>query len=216
MARSFLDSNSQRLEKDMRTWKAKTEDKSVVGRGKGLMLKAKTLKLENWLAYFFWTIFALLIQLIVGTSDWAFPQSGLSCAPNDVGQEQQGKRTNEMMCGLNESLQTGSERLTVLSAFIVGGFLVSSVNLWLTRRLSYINLSKSIRNLLINVNTIAQNQEDKVLLSRWAVLGFELAVLKGRKLMDSKDGREYLEGLRLLQKNEWDRMVNGERHTTGT
>jgi len=49
---------------------------------------------------------------------------------------------------------------------------------------------------------------------RWAVLGYELSVLKARGLMDDEKGREYLKSLRLLKDGEWECMVNGDRHST--
>lgn len=52
-------------------------------------------------------------------------------------------------------------------------------------------------------------------IERWVVLGFELAVLKGRGLTDTEEGRQlFLESLGLLVDDEWDAMVAGDRHTT--
>ena len=46
------------------------------------------------------------------------------------------------------------------------------------------------------------------------MLAFELAMLKSRGSMDSDKGRGYLERSGLLLPNEWDALVNGDRHTT--
>ncbi len=51
-------------------------------------------------------------------------------------------------------------------------------------------------------------------MERWVVLGFELAVLNGRGLMDTKEGRQLLENLGLVVDDEWDAMFPGDRHTT--
>lgn len=56
--------------------------------------------------------------------------------------------------------------------------------------------------------------EDRTLLARWAVLGYELSVLKARSLVDSEAGKKYLEVSRLISNDEWVSMVDGDRHTT--
>ena len=218
---SFVD--KAELSKDIEkrgitTWSAKSEG-SVIRRGRGMMSKAKTLEPKYWIAYLFWSFLALFIQFVVGTGEWAFPQGGSrdsemsACSPAEE-TSQAIRKTN--VCELHETLQGGSRSLNLLSAFIVGGFLTNSVNLWLTRRTAYCALCGATRNLLINLCTIVQSEHERVVLTRWAVLGFELAVLKGRGLIDLAEGRTYLEDLRLIKSNEWDTMVHGDRHTTGT
>ena len=56
--------------------------------------------------------------------------------------------------------------------------------------------------------------EERVLLARWTILGFELSVLKARGLADADEGKEYLELSGLLAEDEWETMVKGDRHTT--
>jgi hypothetical protein len=46
------------------------------------------------------------------------------------------------------------------------------------------------------------------------MLAFELTMLKARKNMDTEDGRDYLERMQLLEADEWDKMVPGERNST--
>jgi len=91
----------------------------------------------------------------------------------------------------------------------------------------------SIRNLIIQIGTLVRKHSiNKVMnneeeeqenttwvderhqMMRWAVLGFELAVLKARNEMDTDLGRKYLEGMELLREDEWENMVNEDRHTT--
>ena len=74
-------------------------------------------------------------------------------------------------------------------------------------------LCGATRNLLINVSTLAP-QEERALLARWSVLGFELSVLKARCLIETEEGRKYLELSKLVVDDEWDEMVDGDRHTT--
>ena len=212
---SFVDKAdaSQDVESKMqRTWKEKVST-DVIRRGSGMMKKAQTFGSKNWISYTFWTIFALLIQFTVGSGKWAFPDGtsesdGLACEEDD-------QLRNKSTCGLFVTLQEGSRSLTVLSAFIVGGFLLNSVKLWLSRRSSYCALCGATRNLLINLCSIVRNAKERKTLVRWAVLGFELSVLKGRGLIDLRDGENYLQNLRLLRNNEWQVMINGDRHTTG-
>ena len=60
----------------------------------------------------------------------------------------------------------------------------------------------------------AQCSETRSTVCRWVMLGFELAVLKARGAMDSDEGREFLEAEGLLVGDEWESMVQGDRHTT--
>ena len=66
---------------------------------------------------------------------------------------------------------------------------------------------------LINVTTLAPDH-DRPLLARWALLGYELSVLKARSLVDTTEGKKYLQISKLIVEGEWESMVNGDRHTT--
>ena len=66
---------------------------------------------------------------------------------------------------------------------------------------------------LINVTTLAPDH-DRSLLARWALLGYELSVLKARSLVDTTEGKKYLQISKLIEEGEWESMVNGDRHTT--
>ena len=207
--------------RDIATWKSKSKGAGVTRRGFGMMSKAKTWNLQFWISYLFWPCVALIIQLIVGTSGWAFPHGGKSsesqnlpaCSLSDEGDHHV---RNKLTCELNETLQSGSRSLNFLSAFIVGGFLMNGVQLWTSRRTAYCALCGATRNLLLNLCTITPSADDKAVFVRWAVLGYELAVLKGRGMIDIQEGRTYLEDLHLISGNEWESMVAGDRHTTGT
>ena len=219
IAESFIDhaSSSKDIEEGMQSWRSKVSAKADMRRDKGMITKAKTLGMQYWSAYFFWVIIALVIQFMVGAGEWAFPQGAggidnSACSPLTPGSQ---VMRNRNVCNLNVSLAEGSARLTFLSAFIVGGFLLNSVKLWRARRTAYCALCGATRNLLINLCTVVDSQVQKIVLTRWAILGFELAVLKGRGLIDLEDGRQYLEGLRLVKLNEWEKLINGDRHTTG-
>lgn len=41
-----------------------------------------------------------------------------------------------------------------------------------------------------------------------------MSVLKARNLIDTKEGKEFLELSGLIADGEWEAMVNGDRHTT--
>ena len=217
IAESFSSLGSKDIEEGMQSWKSKVSARANMRRDKGMITKAKTLGMRYWFAYFFWVIIALVIQFMVGAGEWAFPQgaggnTNSACSPLTLGSQ---VMRNKNVCNLNVSLAEGSARLTFLSAFIVGGFLLNSVKLWRERRTAYCALCGATRNLLINLCTVVDSQASKKVLTRWAIMGFELAVLKGRGLIDLEDGRAYLEGLRLLKLNEWEKLVDGDRHTTG-
>ena len=217
IAENFSSLGSKDIEEGMQSWKSKVSAKANMRRDKGMITKAKTLGMRYWFAYFFWVIIALIIQFMVGAGEWAFPQgaggnTNSACSPLTLGSQ---VMRNKNVCNLNVSLAEGSARLTFLSAFIVGGFLLNSVKLWRERRTAYCALCGATRNLLINLCTVVDSQALKKVLTRWAIMGFELAVLKGRGLIDLEDGRAYLEGLRLLKLNEWEKLVDGDRHTTG-
>ena len=51
-------------------------------------------------------------------------------------------------------------------------------------------------------------------MGRWAIVALELAFLKAEGLMDSEQGRDYLETQGLLKPGEWKAMVVGDRHST--
>jgi hypothetical protein len=97
---------------------------------------------------------------------------------------------------------------------------LSTVNLWRLRRTAYLAMCGACRNLIIQISSLLPLSEDeqivnvRKIMERWVVLGFELAVLKGRGLIDTEEGRGLLESLGLLVDDEWDAMVPGDRHTT--
>jgi hypothetical protein len=187
-------------------WSSLTLDSRIQRGGISLMTTASLWERRSWLGYFNWILFAVAIQLIFGIPDFAFPDGKPAC---DVSLTR-----NISMCGLETTLSTGSTHLKFLSAFILGGFLTGSVHLWLTRRTAYAALCGATRNLLINVCSIIPDQYDKELMARWALVGFELSVLKSRGLIDSNEGKDYLEKINVIEGDEWDAMVPGDRHTT--
>ena len=100
-------------------------------------------------------------------------------------------------------------------------FVFSTVNLWRVRRTAYLALCGACRNMIIQISTLLPiSEEDEQMVNvrkkmeRWVVLGFELAVLKGRGLIDTEEGRQLFESLGLVVDDEWDAMVAGDRHTT--
>lgn len=171
-------------------------------------------KNHKLLGYFFWLFLAIAIQLCLGLGGWAFPDGRPACSSSNMSEETFGKVKNRSICLLSETLESGIPIIRFLSAFILGGFVASSVNLWLVRRTAYCALCGATRNLLINLCSIVPDEQDKDVFSRWAVLGYELAVLKGRGLIDSDAGKSYLEKRQLMRPGEWDAMANGDRHTT--
>lgn len=200
----------------MQTRLKKTTSQGRISRGgKSLLRKAREWGEDHKMfGYFSWLFLAITIQLSFGLGGWAFPDGKPACSSSNMSGETAGKVKNRSICLLSETLDSGVPILRFLSAFILGGFVVSSVHLWLVRRKAYCALCGATRNLLINICSIVKNDDDKDLFCRWVVLGYELAVLKGRGLIDSDVGKSYLQKLRVMDLSEWDAMVNGDRHTT--
>jgi len=162
---------------------------------------------RNFVRSLGYTLLAIVIQLIVGgTGDWAFPDGKPACLEDNS--------VNTNTCYMVITITNGADALRFLTGFILGGFLLSSVNLWRLRRTSYAALCGSTRNLLINICSIVENQTEKTVMVRWVLLGYELAVLKGRGMIDTTHAVRYLERHELVQSNEWESMVDGDRHTT--
>lgn len=211
--RSGFRTSIMSTERVMKSWKDKRFSKDHgVDRSATKMMNQNQWSLKTWIKYSLWTCWAIFLMLVLGGGDWAYPDGSNPTCPNEA-QQNQGMNRNSATCGVEESLSKGSANLTFLSSFVLGGFLLSSRNLWLTRRSAYCALCGATRNLLINVTTLAPSRYKKIL-ARWAVLGFELSVLKARSLIDSDEGRNFLELSRLVVGDEWESMVNGDRHTT--
>ena len=178
-----------------------------------------------------WVFGAIALMVVFGVGGWSFPDgSNPTCDTSNPDK-------NRTVCGMTEVIQSGASNLEFLSGFIIAGFVSSAVKLWTTRRTAYcgeqkrhivivhihnpskrllnfrIALCGATRNLLINVASLVP-QEERTLLARWSVLGFELSVLKSRCLIDTEQGRKYLELSNLIFGNEWDKMVEGDRHTS--
>ena len=148
--------------------------------------------LINWL----WVFMALALMVTFGVG-WAFPDGGNpTCDPSDADK-------NKTVCGMIDVLEAGEFNFAFLSGFIIAGFVSSGVKLWLARRSAYCQLCGATRNLLINVASLAP-PEERILLARWTILGFELSVLKARGLVDHDEGKDYLELTGLVVDDEWD------------
>uniref|UniRef100_A0A7S1BGC9 Uncharacterized protein n=1 Tax=Corethron hystrix TaxID=216773 RepID=A0A7S1BGC9_9STRA len=174
---------------------------------KSFMLESSRIFSRNFVFSLGYTLLALAIQIIFGgTGGWAFPDGKPACLPDHS--------VNTNICYMVNTLTNGAESLKFLTGFILGGFLLSSVNMWRLRRTSYAALCGSTRNLLINICSLVEDPTERSVMARWALLGYELAVLKSRGLIDTVHAEKYLERHELLRSNEWERMVDGDRHTT--
>jgi len=116
--------------------------------------------------------------------------------------------------------------LRTLVAFVLGGFVTHAVMLWRTRRTNYCQVCGASRSLILQISSILpipsdpnnkdyeEIKRERETMERWALLGYELSVLKGKGVIDSQSGKIHLEELGLLVGDEWDKMVAGDRHTT--
>lgn len=166
-----------------------------------------------WMHHVMWVVYALLLMLICGFN--CFPESvfgeGGACAKNK----------NINICSVNSTLEDAKAEYRFLVAFILAGYVATSVGRWKERRKNYASLCGNVRNMLVNLMTfVPLDPMDQYLvqkrqnLARWTLLAYELAVAKPRGMMDQDEFREYLAQSDLLHQNEWEKMVPGDRHTT--
>ena len=182
-------------------------EKHTMKRSTKEVIKLSHFDKSRYITTWVWVLVALSLMVIFGIGGWAFPDGGNpTCDDADA-------EKNATMCGMIDVIQAGTSSLAFLSGFIIAGFVSSAVYLWRIRRTAYCELANATKNLLINITTLVP-LEERGLFARWSILGFELSVLKARYLIDADEGREYLELSELIVDDEWDEMVEGERHTT--
>ena len=209
--------SSEDHEKKMESWRDKTEQTDIKRDSSMIVELSKTvfgsLGVRDWFFKLSWTIFALIVTGVF-QSDLFYPDtprgSGSSCTTNDAN----GVQLNAESCEMIASANTASARIKILTAFILSSFVMSSRQLWLTKRTAYCALCGSTRNLLINICSLIDDKIDRQTMVRWGLLGYELSVLKGRDLVDTDTARDFLESMDLIDEDEWDVLVNGDRHTT--
>lgn len=102
----------------------------------------------EWTEHLIYTVIALGMQFAFG-HDFAFPD-GLNPDTNQAC----GEGRNHKMCGLELSLERAQAQLRFLTPFVLGGFVVSSVNLWRARRTSYLALCGAVRNMNVNLASL--------------------------------------------------------------
>ena len=105
------------------------------------MLQQNKYSLARWASYSVWTLLAFAIMLIFGSGGWAFPDGSNPSSCPEKGDK------NSSLCGAEEVLSIGSQKLYLLASFILGGFLLSTRQLWMTRRTAYCALCGATRNL---------------------------------------------------------------------
>jgi hypothetical protein len=168
-----------------------------------------------WVQHLVSVLIAVGIMLGCGR-DWAFPDGRANGACN--GPNMGMSTVNQDICHLEHALDVAKTEFRFLVPFILSGVVGVSVATWQKRRHDYSELCGAALNLNVQLGSIvplrpelAQTRET---LHRWVMLAFELSMLKSRDKMDSDEGREYLERSGLLLPEEWDPLVNGDRHTT--
>jgi hypothetical protein len=214
--------DSKAIEQGINTWSINEKKKTfrsdhMMNRHLICLEKGDVWSKRQLIEYGFWTIIALIIQQVVGgrVGSWAFPDGKPACNTYGMSGDDGEVLKNRSICELCESVEDKKGVFIILAAFILGGFLASSMKTWLARRYAYTEICSSTRHLLINIcSIVVHNEHEKKLLCRWACLGFELSVLDSRGLIDTEEAREYLDNLSLIKLDEWERMINGNRHTT--
>jgi hypothetical protein len=188
---------------------------NAIRRRKETALKANSIRNRAWMEYWFYAGLALVIQVTLG-HDFAFPDGRPACDDKSGS-----STTNRLMCDLEYTLERGQAQLRFLAPFILGGFVVGTVQLWRRRRTAYTALCGATRNMNIQIASLVpfNSEGEKIMnarktMARWSVLGYEISVLKARGQMDTLDAKKHLESLGLLADGEWEAMVPGDRHTT--
>jgi len=200
------------------------------------------LRRTKWYNYLVYTFSAIAIQLICGWS-YAFPDGRPACAPNVLYIESRKVEItvnsyapdarNSKICDLVETFNWGHRQLLFLTAIVLGGYLVSTINYWRLRRINYMDICGSMRNLTIqigtlvakhNINEVMKNEEEEQentiwvkernQMLRWVILGYELCILDARNEIDTDVGRKRLEDMDLLREGEWEDIVNGDHLNT--
>jgi hypothetical protein len=125
---------------------------------------------------------------------------------------------NVNMCKFEDILHQAKTEFRFLIAFILAGYVGSSVATWKERRTDYASLCGNTRNLMLNIGTLVPEtskicEDPRATCSRWGLLAYELAVLKSRGHMDSLQGKQYLEEYGVLLPGEWELLANGDRHS---
>lgn len=151
-----------------------------------------------------WIAFTITIMVGVGQR-WAYPDTDMgekSCPGDDPS-------LNARACGLEKVLNAARAEFRFLIAFLLSGFVSFTIGMWIRRRTNYASLCGNTRNLLLQITSLLPVGDEgteevtqcapstRATASRWVLLAFELAVLKSRGAMDSKEGRAFLlsEGL---------------------
>ncbi|CAE7408104.1 bglB [Symbiodinium natans] len=156
--------------------------------------------------------YALLLMTILAFT--AFPDG-------EMGQGKACDAGNVQICQLEETMKNAKSEFRFLVAFVLAGFVATTVGTWNARRTTYASLCGNVRNLIVQLATfIPVDKSNEALcktrrrIGRWVILAFELAMQKARGSMDSEATCEYLCKQGLALPTEWDAMVKGDRHTT--
>lgn len=183
-----------------------------------------------WFQHLTYVLYALflMIYLAVGVGDTVFPDghlgAGWTCT-NFAGDAK-----NQAICQTESVLDEARSEFRFLIAFILAGYVGSSVSVWNQRRKLYGTICGKTRAVLLLISAALpipldydSNSGDthidelihlRKLLNRWVLLAYELANLKAQGLIETDTGKTYLEKKNLIEKGEWDSMVPGDRHTS--
>jgi len=160
--------------------------------------------LNQLMEYISLTIVAIVLMLIIGIGKEGF-QSPTLC--------EDGNKSS--ICDLQVSMKRGAIQYQVLAAFILGGFVLSSVDMWRQRRHAYVLLCNTTRNLIMNIGALVHsNDAARHTMIRWVVLAFELSVLKARGSLETKCANDYLTALHLLESDERATFIHHNENST--
>ena len=128
---------------------------------------------------------------------------------------------NKDICSVENVLSQATNDFRFLIGFILAGYVGGIVSMWGRRRTNYASLCGNARNTVLTISSLLpddrsnkQMMDVRSNMCRWTMLGYELAMMKARGVMDDDSARLYLEETGHLLPNEWECMCEGDRHTT--
>ena len=184
------------------------------------MCFARDLTVCNHMYVFFFHLFVIWYGLILMAilAHKAYHEGEFGTGPACLGSP---SSVNTDMCMVENILSVATQDFRFLIGFILAGYVGGIVNMWYTRRNNYASLCGNARNTVLTISSLLpDDKSDKAMMDvrynmcRWTMLGYELAMMKARGVMDDDSAQLYLEDTGHLIRGEWEQMCVGDRHTT--
>lgn len=183
------------------------------------MCLARDLTVCNHASLFFFHIgvalYAVILMSILAGSAYHENEYGVGPACTSP------PSVNKDVCAVEGILNTATDDFRFLIGFILAGYVGGVISMWGKRRTNYASLCGNARNTVLTISSLLpDDKNDKEMMNvrynmcRWTMLGYELAMMKARGVMDDESARCFLEERGYLLSKEWECMCEGDRHTT--